>query len=184
MGYRNPLGLRPAKSASGDLRLDQIRDGIASGYGTTIGTGDPVTLNAGTGKVEKAAPDAPFAAVFQGCEYKDESGRPWIRAYWPANQVATEIVAFLAGLTDPDMLFEIVADAAVPQTAYGKLADLNAGTVSTLSGQTNASLDAATVGSGEAVEIVDVVTGIPGVDGWGINPTTVLVRRAPPAPAE
>lgn len=90
---------------------------IASGYGTSIFTGDVVKLVA-AGTVEKDAGTnaATPIGVFMGCFYTDADG-PKYRPYWPASTVASDAVAYV--FDDPDGVFMIQADGTIAQAALG-----------------------------------------------------------------
>lgn len=118
-----PFGLQPAYHPSGTIRPDEAT--IASGYGSNIYNGSPVAY-VGTGGIALAAAGAAAAGVFQGCEYNtpNAAGRRVISNYWPANTVATNIVAYLT--TDPEIVYQVQANATLAATAIGSTYDWSA----------------------------------------------------------
>ena len=119
-GTSAPFGFRPAYHPSG---MDRARKyTIASAYGTQIPKGAPVILNT-NGTVTMGAAAADIMGVFAGCEYIDSTtGKPTVSTYWPAGQVATNIVAWV--YDDPAEVFEVQADGSIPQTAVGDQTDV------------------------------------------------------------
>lgn len=113
-----PFGFRPVNHVGGGLERAKVmlQGGIASGYNTTIRYYDPVVL-ATNGTLTLATPGSAFTGVFVGCEY-DAIGRYGrLSRIWPANQVATNIVAYM--ISDPSMEFEVQANGTLASTAVG-----------------------------------------------------------------
>lgn len=103
------FGLMPSRHLSGG----EVRFGegyrIASGYNTAIYSGDVViAVNDGT-IAKAAATDMAILGVFKGCKFVDARGELRFEKYWPANEVATEIEAFV--YDDPNIIFRIATDA-------------------------------------------------------------------------
>ena len=108
---------------------------------------------------------SPFPAgtvgVFVGCSYTDPStSQQTFKQYWPTGTVATDAVGYV--VDDPDVLFMMQADGAVPQSALGSNAPLAAAqstsTGSTTTGNSTSALDATVaVTSGISFRIVDFV---------------------------
>lgn len=125
-----PFGLRPVgKLDQGSLEpMRQLP--IASGYATDIAAGDIVQLvdNTSVVTIEKQAGTGDnttaidIAGIFMGCTYTDPNlGYKVHSPLWPASTVATDAMAYV--VDDPDVLFEIQADGAVPTNAaniFGK----------------------------------------------------------------
>ena len=159
-----PLGLIGGQSYAGSTR--QIK--IASAYGTNIYNGSIVSVvAAGTLEIVTTIGSAasPFPAgtvgVFVGCSYTDPStSQQTFKQYWPTGTVATDAVGYV--VDDPDVLFMMQADGAVPQSALGSNAPLAAAqstsTGSTTTGNSTSALDATVaVTSGISFRIVDFV---------------------------
>lgn len=116
----SPFGFRPAYNPTGLERAKKYT--IASAYGTQINKYQPVILNT-NGTVVVGAAAADLLGVFAGCEYIDNTGKPTVSTFWPASQVATNIVAWV--WDDPDEVYEVQADGSVAQTAVGDQADVS-----------------------------------------------------------
>lgn len=122
MGNVNaPFGLRAVYHPSGIIRPEVST--IASAYGTSIYTGAPVQI-AADGTITAAAAGARACGIFMGCEYTEPGGRRRVSPYWPAGQVATDIVAYFT--RDPNIVYEVQADAALSQAAIGSQYDWTA----------------------------------------------------------
>lgn len=152
-----PFGLRPVRHLSGgEIRASEYS--IASAYDTSTFTGDVVEMT-GTGKnIEQAAADnADNIGVFAGCRYVDSSGKQKFSRYWPADTVATEIVAFV--YDDPNLVFEVQGDS-VAAADVGTLVDWVVGTGSTANG--NSALYAEVTGNtattNQALRILGLAT--------------------------
>lgn len=124
MGSTNaPFGMKPAfHGGGGQIRL--ASGTIASGYGTAMYTGSPVTVGTnGTIEAVAAGVDNHIIGVFMGCQYVDAAGKMQVSKYWPASQVATEIVCWYTD--DPEIIYEIQADATLALTDVGGQAPLS-----------------------------------------------------------
>jgi hypothetical protein len=159
-----PVGLIGGQSYAGSTR--QIK--IASAYGTNIYSGSIVAVvAAGTLEIVTTIGSAasPFPAgtvgVFVGCSYTDPStSQKTFKQNWPTGTVATDAVGYV--VDDPDVLFMVQADGAVPQSALGSNAPLAAvqstSTGSTTTGNSTSALDATVaVTSGVSFRVVDFV---------------------------
>lgn len=154
-----PMGLRPVYHLTGGL-VRPARYKIASGYGTSIFSGDLVHL-VGTGKnVEAgdAATDAPFVGVFYGVEYRNSSGEYVFSKYWPASTATLntdDAVAFV--YDDPNIVYEVQADGAATAGDIGQDADIAYTAGSTLTGLSKTELDYSDIGTGDNLHILDIV---------------------------
>lgn len=137
-----PFGLRPAKHPSGVIR--QEAGTIASAYAADIYTGQPVKMGT-DGTIQAAAIGDAFLGSFQGCEYTPATGRRVVSNFWPANTVATQIVAYYT--SDPEIIYEIQADGPVTQTEVGQQADFTAIASSNGLGMSTATMNATTSAS-------------------------------------
>lgn len=137
-----PFGLRPAKHPSGVIR--QEAGTIASAYAADIYTGQPVKMGT-DGTIQAAAIGDAFLGSFQGCEYTPATGRRVVSNFWPANTVATQIVAYYT--SDPEIIYEIQADGPITQTEVGQQADFTAIASSNGLGMSTATMNATTSAS-------------------------------------
>jgi hypothetical protein len=129
---------------------------IASGYATSIFTGD-VVESTGTGKnIAKAAGANPDnLGRFCGCRYVNAQGEQKFSRYWPASTVATDIVAYV--MDDPFIVYEVQCDT-LAEADVGLLADWNVGTGSTATGQSGLYLVASGgATSGQSMRIIGLV---------------------------
>jgi hypothetical protein len=173
----SPNGFLLRKNPSGQSRASQFT--IASGYGTDIGYGDAVILNT-NGTITVGTANADTVGVFAGCEYIDATGKPVTDKRWPANTVATNIKAYV--YTDPTEVFEVQVGAGgsgYVQAAIGDQADLVAGTVNTVTGNSAQSLNATLKGAGVQGQFRVIGFGADGPYDATLNPfPTVLVQNA------
>jgi len=149
-GTNAPAGLVPVKKLDGSAWTGALNPyPIASGYGTSIGFGDPVKmLDNGTIGIGVAG-DNPTLGVFRGVQWTDTSGTIRNSLFWPAS-TATFGSANARALIidDPDMVYTI-QETAADGTAGTPLAatdvNLNAnfriGTVNTATGLSGTSLN-------------------------------------------
>ena len=144
-----PYGLKPVRHATGgEIRSEEYP--IATGYATSIFTGDPVLqttdgsiiIAVGTG----GTPSVQTFGVFGGVSYTDATGAQVFKPYWPASTTATNIKAVI--YTDPNIVFAIQSDATgVAAADVGQLCDVEIVAGSTLTGKSGTNLDMST-GSG------------------------------------
>lgn len=87
-GVNAPNGLVPVNTGNGNTWNGQTTIyPIASGYGTNIFTGDPVTLST-AGTVIVAVASQSVLGVFAGVEYVTNTNKYTVNfPYWPASQV-------------------------------------------------------------------------------------------------
>ena len=115
-----PYGLQPVNLIGGQVFAGSTRMvPIASGYGTSMFTGDLVQLTAtGTAIITSTTVPATSQAaqaavpgtvgVFLGCEYTPAAGPLFGKQrfeYWPASTVAQDAVAYV--VDDPDTIFKV-----------------------------------------------------------------------------
>lgn len=116
-----PYGARPigTLSANGSFSGKVRHIKIASGYATTIYTGDFVKL-VSTGTIEKDAGTATMTPVgiFMGCAYTDPTSKQLtFNQRWPTGTVAADAVGYV--IDDPDVLFQMQSNGSLAQTALG-----------------------------------------------------------------
>ena len=153
-----PFGMKYAYHQVSGTPLRMARYRIASGYDTSIGWGDPVTL-LGTGRniARGTAASAPFVGVFYGVTWTATNGEPKLSRYWPADTVtlgSADAVAMV--VDDPFAVFEVQADEDVVEADIGQHADLVFGTVDTVTGNGKVELDSSDIGTGDNVAILEV----------------------------
>lgn len=150
-----PRGLRPLRHLSGGaVRMNEYS--IASGYNTNIFTGDPVEKT-GTGKnIQVAAGgNVDNLGTFAGCRYVNAAGEQVFSQYWPANTVATNIVALV--YDDPNIIFEVQCDT-LNEADVGLLADWDDTAGSAATGQSGRSAVASTgATTGKSLHILGLV---------------------------
>ena len=117
-----PFGFKVVKSRTGNASNMLNEYVIASGYGTSMYTGDAVKLD-GSGQVNIGAAGAKLVGIFQGCRYTDATGSRVFRPYWPASTVATDAVALVAD--DPSLILEVQSDGSMTNADIGQLVDLD-----------------------------------------------------------
>jgi hypothetical protein len=103
-----PYGLKPINLIGGQVFAGATRQiPIASGYATNLLNGDVVKLvSDGTLEKDTGTTTATPVGVFLGCRYTDPNlGYELYSQFYPANTVASDIVAYVAD--DPDQLFKI-----------------------------------------------------------------------------
>lgn len=164
-----PFGLRPSQHPSGSIR--PTFGTIASGYNANIFQGAPVGYIAdGSIALSPAGGTGITGAVgaFQGVEYNPpatQGGRRYSNM-WPANQVATEIVAYFT--EDPTTVYQIQANATLTQAAIGEQFDWSANTTAsgnTTTGLSSVSLDVASTAANAGLRVKNLT---PGPDNaWG-----------------
>ena len=166
-----PYGFKPLNHIGGTPYAGAVRHiKIASGFGTNIFNGSVVGLVAGSGTINVvtttgAASGAVFPAgvigVFVGCTYTDPTSKnKTFSNHWPTGTVASDAMAYV--VDDPQVLFQVQADATVAQTALGANAPLAAvqstSTGDTTTGVSTTALDADEVTTATvAFRIVDFV---------------------------
>lgn len=151
----SPFGLRAVRHMTGGcVRTNEYS--IASAYNTNLFHGDVVQMT-GTGKniAIAAAGNADNIGVFKGCRYVNAQGEQKFSKHWPANQVATQIVAMV--YDDPNIVYEAQCDT-LAEGDVGALVDINAGTGSTVTGVSGvyADVGAGTATTGKSLRLIEL----------------------------
>ena len=164
-----PYGFKPLNHIGGTPYAGAVRHiKIASGFGTNIFNGSVVGLVA-AGTIEVVTDigsnadqfPAGVIGVFVGCTYTDPTSKnKTFSNHWPTGTVASDAMAYV--VDDPQVLFQVQADATVAQTALGANAPLAAvqstSTGDTTTGNSTTALDADEVTTATvAFRIVDFV---------------------------
>lgn len=172
----SPFGLRAVRHLSGGMiRLTEYT--IASGYASNIFSGDPVEMT-GTGKNIQlsAAGNVDSIGVFHGVRYVNAQGEQKFSRHWPADQVATEIVALV--YDDPNIVFEAQVST-LAEVDIGQLADWNAGSGNVLTGVSGGYIDAATLAAtGATFRILGLVPRVKNDYGAYAKAEVVFIEHA------
>lgn len=153
-----PNGLVPYRHVLGGVvRVNSMGTyTIASGYTTSIFSGDLVKRSSTTNEINiGAASDTAFLGVFAGVEYTDASGNRVFSKYWPASTTATEVTAHV--FDDPYISFSIQHDGTGAITDYGAMADVLATAGDTVTGVSRMELDTSDIGTGINLKILGPV---------------------------
>jgi hypothetical protein len=160
-----PYGLVPINLIGGQVFAGATRQiPIASAYDVSIFNGDVVKLSSdGVLVKDTGTATATPVGVFLGCSYTDATFGKIFRQYFPADTVASDIMAYVAD--DPDQLFKVAVTAAgtstissVARTAVGNNSALIQGTGSATTGNSAVSISATTATTATLpIRIVDLV---------------------------
>jgi hypothetical protein len=161
-----PYGLKPINLVGGQVFAGATRQiPIASGYATNLLNGDVVKLvSDGTLEKDTGTTTATPVGIFLGCRYTDPNlGYELYSQYYPANTVASDIVAYVAD--DPDQLFKVAVVsgttviAGVGRTVVGSNMALvqNAGTVTTGNSKVAVLSTSAATTDTLPIRVIDVV---------------------------
>lgn len=166
-GVNAPFGLQPRRMLTGAPWNGQMNTYyIASGYATSLFTGDPVYV-AANGTIVLATPgDAdnnphPIMGVFMGCRYQTSQNNYVFSPYWPANTVviSPELpspVAYAFVVDDPNVVYDVQSNNATGILltdifSNGNLVAGNGG--STITGQSSWMINQATLGAEEIKQV-------------------------------
>ena len=161
-----PYGLKPINLIGGQVFAGATRQiPIASGYATNLLNGDVVKLvSDGTLEKDTGTTTATPVGVFLGCRYTDPNlGYELYSQYYPANTVASDIVAYVAD--DPDQLFKVAVVsgttvvAGVGRTVVGNNVSLvqNAGSTATGNSKVAVLSSSAATTNSLPIRVIDVV---------------------------
>lgn len=145
-GVNAPFGLQPRSYLDGSPWTGQTSDySIASGYNTSIFTGDPVYYASDGTIVRATAGDTnPILGVFYGVKYVDTTGNQVYSPYWAANTVTQGALNATALITDdPNILYDVQSLGTIAAVDLFQNANVSFATAgSTISGQSGAALNA------------------------------------------
>ena len=161
-----PYGLKPINLIGGQVFAGATRQiPIASGYATNLLNGDVVKLvSDGTLEKDTGTTTATPVGVFLGCRYTDPNlGYELYSQYYPANTVASDIVAYVAD--DPDQLYKVAVVsgttviAGVGRTVVGNNVALvqNAGSTATGNSKVAVLSSSAATTNTLPIRVIDVV---------------------------
>ena len=159
-----PQGLKPVKRADGmpyagattEYLIDPAGEATNIFYGQVviIGTDGYIALSTATGANAGAnnlgGANVGAIGVFVGCEYENDQGQTVHSNYYPSGKLNAKAYV----VDDPDVIFQVQADAAMAQADLGMNAHLAAvqstSTGSTVTGNSNSALDADVKAAGAA----------------------------------
>lgn len=183
-GVNAPLGLQPCQYLDGTPWSGQTSEyQIASGYSTSLFTGDPVYYSANGTIVRATGGDGnPILGVFFGVKYADTSNNPVFSPYWPANTVTYQTANATALIVDdPWVLYDIQSAGTIAAVDIFENANISFATPgSTLTGQSGAALNA-TLGTTATfqVKIIRFTPNPKNAPGVAYNNVLVLINNNP-----
>jgi hypothetical protein len=162
-----PYGLKPVNLIGGQVFAGATRQiPIASAYNTNLLNGDLVKIvSSGTLEKDAGTTAATPVGVFLGCRYTDPNlGYELYSQYFPANTVASDIVAYVAD--DPDQLYKVAVVsgttviAGVGRTVVGNNMSLVQNAGSTQSGNSKVAVLSSSAATTNTlpIRVIDVVT--------------------------
>jgi hypothetical protein len=162
-----PYGLKPVNLIGGQVFAGATRQiPIASAYDTNLLNGDLVKIvSSGTLEKDAGTTTATPVGVFLGCRYTDPNlGYELYSQYFPANTVASDIVAYVAD--DPDQLYKVAVVsgttviAGVGRTVVGNNMSLVQNAGSTQSGNSKVAVLSSSAATTNTlpIRVIDVVT--------------------------
>lgn len=161
-GVNAPQGLQPSQYLNGTPWSGQTSEySIASGYNTSLFSGDPVYVAADGTIIKAVAGNGnPVMGVFFGVKYIDTTGTSQTLPYWLANTVTQgALLAQASVIDDPSVLYDIQSTT-TNGTGILVQGDLNAtysivlGAGSTRTGQSGASLGAIDNAAGSQLRLL------------------------------
>jgi hypothetical protein len=117
-----PFGFKVVRSRSGNPANQVNEYPIASGYATSIYSGD-IVKQATDGTIVIGTAGAALTGVFRGVRYTNAQGERKFSPYWPASTVATDIVALVAD--DPSLVLEVQSEGSMTSADIGQLVDID-----------------------------------------------------------
>ena len=159
-----PQGLKPVKRADGmpyagattEYLIDPAGEAtnIYNGQVVIIGTDGYIAISTASGADAGAnnlgGNGIGAIGVFVGCEYENDQGQTVHSNYYPSGKLNAKAYV----VDDPDVIFQVQADAAMAQADLGMNAQLAAvqstSTGSTVTGNSNSALDADVKAAGAA----------------------------------
>lgn len=171
----NPRGFWPVRHLSGGLIRNSMYP-IATGYATSIFTGDAVKLVAGGG-IEAAAAGDRILGVFAGVKYTNSAGAPVFSPYWPASTTATNIEALV--YDDPNIVFGVqqATGGSAAAADVGLLGDHVAGAGSTVDGESGHELSGTIATSAAGFRILGKIEDPNNAWGENVNLEVVIYEH-------
>lgn len=169
-----PFGLLPAYHGGGGT-VRPTSYSITSGYATSILSGGPVRIipsSTGEGTIAAAAAGESAIGTFMGVRWTDSDGMTRFSNKWTASTTGTSIECWVT--EDPNIFYQIQANATLTQGVIGRQYDWSAESGNTTVGNSNVSLNVASAATNAGLQIVGLR---PGPDNaWGDTYPTVIVR--------
>lgn len=142
-----PYGFQPISHASGTPRAIRMASGIASGQSGNIFKFQPVKLVAGYISPVTASTDQIYG-IFAGVAYTPVGGQPTQSPMWPTGQTYSStdpMWVYFWPAWDPALRLLVQANGSVDQALMGSQFNVASVTGSTVTGLSQASVDAAGV---------------------------------------
>ena len=137
------FGGRPIRHLTGGIiRSNEYK--MVYEYGANVFTGDFVKL-AATGYVQVAGAGDRLLGVFGGCSYTASDGSKVFKRYWPTGTATLnngDVTAYV--YDDPNIVWAIQSSGSADFNDIGSLADIVAGTGSTVTGQSAFEINSST----------------------------------------
>ena len=169
-----PFGLKPAYHGGGGTTRPTSYS-ITSGYAANILANGPVRIvpsSTGEGTIRAAAAGETAIGSFVGVRWTDADGMTHFSNKWTTGTTGTDIECWVT--EDPAIFYEIQANTTLTVADIGKQYDWSAESGNTTVGNSNISLDVASVASNAGLQIVGLR---PGPDNaWGDAYPIVIVR--------
>jgi hypothetical protein len=161
-GTNAPFGMQPRQHLNGSVWNGQVNTyQIQDAYGTSLFTGDPVTLSGGYLVIGVAG--SATIGSFQGCLYTTAGSVITFAPYWPASTSTLGTVGATAFVCDDQtVLYDMQINAStIVQADIGKNANFVANAGSTISGQSGYAIDNTTVATGNATRNLKIMGIVP-----------------------
>lgn len=172
-----PYGFRPVWHPSGIIRPLALQNGITSGYGTALYTGQPIILDTnGTFTIGTVTND--LFGIFAGVQYTPTGGRPTYSPYWPASATfdsSEEMVCYY--YNDPGLVYSVQADGSLAATSVGAQSDFT-NTTANGSGYSQCTLASAVETAGQQGQFRIIQLANYPNNAWGDTYTQVFVQIA------
>jgi hypothetical protein len=169
-----PFGLKPAYHGSGGT-VRPTSYSITSGYSTSILANGPVKIvpsSTGNGTIAAAAAGDRSIGTFMGVRWTDSDGRTNFSNKWTASVTGTNIECWVT--EDPNIFYEIQANASLTTGDIGGQYDWSAESGNTTVGNSNISLNVASTATTAGLQVMGLR---PGPDNaWGDAYPVVIVR--------
>lgn len=169
-----PFGLKPAYHGGGGT-IRPTSYSITSGYATNILANGPVKIvpsSTGEGTIAAAAAADRAIGSFAGVRWTDTDGLTRFSNKWTASTTGTDIECWVT--EDPNIFYEIQANATLTVADIGKQYNWTAESGNTTVGNSNIALDVASVASNNGLQVMGLR---PGPDNnWGDAYPVVIVR--------
>ena len=171
-----PYGMVPVENLAAGYNTQGFETlNIADGYSTAIYFGDVVKKVTG-GTIEKDTGTTSLTpiGVFVGCRYINSIGYVVDSQYWPG--ITTGYTVYAKVVTDPNAVFQIQGNDAVPQTALGANAALYQTNGSATFGKSKNALDVSSISTASTLPLRIVGLVESPNNAWGDAYTDVLVK--------